>query len=444
MNLVFLILFIAIYLLLNFWGKNSTNSAKTYFLASRKLGIFPLMATLIVSQYGWINGVFEVYMIQGPLAWLILSLPYLIFNTVWIYLGKYLHQHSSLTTPLLFVQSYDRRVGKLGAIFLTIVLIPIMYVHMGAEILEYAFNIPFAIGAALFILLSSVAIFSGGFQKLVWTDVFLFIIIYGGLLAIVSYFYLSPSFSITNPQGSSSSAAASTITSYSDYLGWWLLALIVFIDPSIHQRIWASGSDHQAKKIMTGAILGWIIFDLLIIAIVVYSRNIATTPDVFGILETLPNILQIVFIFMLLSVILSTTNTYFNITYNNIAFDLMDIKTDSNKRHWVSLLVMLLCFLTTVFIFQQNSVVDILFELNPVCISALFFPFISVFIPSIKLPSKAVFWQMLVSAIVCLFFQINPLNWLKFVTPVALGLAASVLYQILFILLWRAQKETKN
>lgn len=440
MSPLILVLFIAVYLIVHLWPNKKVGSQSGYFLANRQFGVFPLIATIIVSQYGWINGVFEVYIAKGAMAWLLLSLPYLLFNCVWIWLGKTLYRNNALTTPQLLQKHYGRRISVLCSLFFFILLLPVMYLHMGASILENIFNIPFYLGSLIFILLSAMAIFFGGFSKLVWTDVFLFFLVYLGLFAAFYYF---------STKGFIGTKGINLVTSslaIKDYFNWLLLALIVFIDPSIHQRIWASNNKKDVKKIMSLAVLGWVIFDFLIIGIVVFAQTIAPLQDVYAIAALLPKGFQALFIIMLLAVVLSTSNTYFNLSYNMVSHDLFNLKPSKDYlgRGIVLAVVMAVCYILTVFVFQQYSVVEILFNLNPVCISALFLPFISIFIAKYKLKPTQVLAQIIISALACLVVQFYPLKTLNFVSPVAIGLATSLIIQITFILSWQAQKETKN
>ncbi len=402
MTLVYLVVFILFYLAFTRIKTGASGSNASYILAGRKLTLFPLLATIVASQYGWINGVFEVYFMQGPSAWLVLSLPYLLFNALWIYLGKFLHSKSSLTTPQLLKQGYNETVGKFGASLYIVLLVPIMYIHMGANLIQYAFDIPFMGGAMLMILLSSIAVFRGGFERLVRTDIFLFLAMYAGL--IVTLLYLGTESSSPTPL-----AELPFQPEQHGMLGWWLMALIVFIDPSIHQRIWAVGEERSVKRVMGWSLFCWIVFDLLVIAIVWLAKSAHPEgQDVFAVFNQLPSGLKGFFALTLLSVILSTSNTHFSITLNTIAIDLLNLDFGKSKGRFLFLggLLMVLCWLVTVFVYQSFSVVDILFNLYPACVSAIFLTFVSIFIPRVQLPSPVVLWTLLLSASLCRSFQV--------------------------------------
>ena len=410
------------------------------------MALFPLIATIVVSQYVWINWVFEMYLLDGPMAWFVLSLPYLIFNLLWVYLGKFLYQQKALTTPGLFTLNYGSKAGALSAIFLTLIFLPIMYIHMGASVLFHSFEIPLGLAAFIFILLSSISLFTGGFNKIVKADVFLFILVYSGLIVTLIYLRTGPLNCIDTDivLKNESSPEPSRYA----YLGWWLIALIVFIDPSIHQRLWATQNKKSVSKVMLGSIVLWLLFDLLIIGIISHNGSMADFNNVYMLAELFPTSIKLIFNFMLLAVILSTANTYFNISYNNIAFDLLKLAPNSPfiKRLVIAIILMAVCFGLSVFVYDQASVIDILFQLFPPAISALFLPFISIFIIRIKLSSNCVPLQMLFAFAVCLFFQINPYNMSNFATetPVAIGLLSSLMLQIIFLISCPAEKETKN
>jgi len=448
MHTLFLITFILFYLLLHLWKGKSKESSEAYFVGGRKFGLFPLIATLVVSQYGWINGVFEMYLLDGPKAWFVLSLPYLVFNLLWVFLGKYFYQKKALTTPQLFRQNYGTGTGMLAAILLTLIFLPIMYVHMGASVLSHSFGLSFKWGAILFIFLASLSLFTGGFKRIVYTDIFLFFLTYTGLIATLLYILGGSLWDSGEFISSTLKVEIVQTPSKYAYVGWWLMALIVFIDPSIHQRLWASGSSKQVSKVMIGSILFWLFFDLLVIGIISKNNSLLPFTNIYSIAASLPLWINLLFNFMLLAVILSTANTYFNISYNNIAFDLLQLKSNAKKstKYILAVLVMLLTYLLTVYIYNQASVIDILFQLFPVAISGLFIPFMSIFLQKFKIPGNWVLAQMLIAASVCLFFQINPLKWANFATeiPVAIGLLSSLVLQSILVILWQVQKGTKN
>lgn len=445
MSAFFLIAFIALYLIIHLWKTRQGKEESNYFIAGRKLGLFPLIATLVVSQYGWINGVFEMYLLDGPKAWFILSLPYLVFNLVWVFLGKYLYQQKAYTTPGLFRIYYGRNASALAAVLLTLIFLPIMYIHMGASVLNQSFGLSFEWATILFTLLASLALITGGFRRIVYTDIFLFFLTYGGLIAVFIFFKFGHFIGLETLEVNQTGITEAPSSNYS-YLGWWLLALIVFIDPSIHQRLWASRNSKKVSKIMLGSIFFWLLFDLLIIGIVTQSTQLLGTHSIYNLTQSLPLGIRMLFNLMLLSVILSTANTYFNISFNNIAFDLFQIKQKSNLRWLIAILVFVLTYVTTVYLYAQTSVIDILFDLFPAAISGLFFPFISIFIQKVKLPGKYVFAQMTLATMTCLFFQINPFNMSNFAVeiPVAIGLLTSISLQIIFIIACQGEKETKN
>lgn len=426
---------IYIFLLLN---RSNHDQKKDYLFGSRKIGVFPLVATLCVSQYGWINGVFEVYCLSGPKAWFILSLPYLLFNFLWIILGKYLHQKSSRTTPGLFLDHYGRKAQVLASIFLSLIFAPVMYLHMGADVLSHALQIDFKWSGLLFVLLTFLPTILGGFKQLVKVDLMLFIFTYVILIGVATYSFYNSSSSIIP-------IISSPTDTEINYIQWWLLALIVFIDPSIHQRLWAGNQAKSIKKIMSGALIFWILFDLLVIGIVVWNPDKA---NIFEIMQAMPQELNYFIYLFLFSVILSTANTYFNLVSNNFSIDIFNINpVKCKKMHLlIAILLGIICYALSTFVYAQSSVIEILFDLFPVAISALLIPFLGTLWPAIRSSRKTILIHMSIPALVCLFLQINPMNWHNFATstPVAIGLVLSLLMLIFVKFLWQEQNVTKN
>ncbi len=430
MQIIFIV-FIAAYFVLAIIKKpNDKKGDDNFILASRKATLFPLVATLVTSQYGWISGVFETYFIYGPKAWFILSLPYLIINFIWIKLVSYLRNTASpiLDTPALLAKHYGEKTGAITAVFYVWLLIPFMYVHMGAQLLEQYLQMPWAFAIILFLLLSSLAYFKGGFINILHQDKILFGCIYISLCML--FFSL-----ISKPEIIQNHKNIVSI-GIDQGLNWVLLSLIVFIDPAVHQRIWAAKSTNVIKSSFRWALFFWIIFDILIIGLVwqlntKFSADLKLFSSIFALLNDWQGLILAILAF---SVIISTANTYFFTASSFFNQYFMPKKWKIKYSFLSGLIIIVIVFIILYFGFQDKSVLSILFQFYPIAISALLLPVLTAILPVKKLSPSFLRIQLFSSAIICLLCQLDCIKITIFADAQALlfGLSASAIVQLLY------------
>jgi len=398
---------------------------------SRNLTVFPLVATLVTSQYGWINGVFEVYFNYGIPAWLILSLPYLLINFGWIFLSQFLRNQGLKikNTHHLLTHHYGKWVAIIGSLLYVFALMPFMYVHMGGQVLSAFLQIPWFWAILIFATLSALAFFKGGFKNVVKQDGWMFFTMFIGLFIILISLWLKgdcqQGFQAFIPTDKFTGTMATE---------WYLLGLIVFIDPAVHQRIWSAKDNKTSKKAFGYALIFWLLFDILVIAIV--SKVKLLDPSIItlqGIFEMLNPWQQLVLAILSVAVILSTANTYFFVATSTLTDDLLNLKNIGLKKI-IGLFCMFVIGAVIYWRYENKTVVAVLFDFYPVVISTLVFPMLFALLPLPKLQPWQVFMQMLMAGAVCIFIQMELLKIPIFEAQSAIisGIIVAALIQILF------------
>jgi len=398
---------------------------------TRNLTVFPLVATLVTSQYGWINGVFEVYFDYGVPAWLILSLPYLLLNLAWIFLSKYLRNQGIeiKTTHHLLRHHYGKWVAIIGSLLYVFALMPFMYIHMGGQVLSSFLNISWFWAVLIFAILSALAFFKEGFKNVVKQDQWMFFAMFIGLFIILISLWLK------EPHVQSLQSFIPRVQfNRTMAIEWYLLALIVFIDPAVHQRIWSAKDNHTSKKAFGYALVFWLLFDILVIGIVSQVRTLdASILSLQGIFTILDPWQQLVLAILSVAVILSTANTYFFIATSTLTDDLLKVK--SSVTRWVlGLLAMLAIGLVIYLRYEDKTVVAVLFDFYPIVISTLVFPMVFALLPLPKLLPWQVLMQMIIAGAICVAIQLELLKIPIFEAQSAIiyGMIAAALVQILF------------
>ncbi|MHB1279139.1 MAG: sodium:solute symporter family transporter, partial [Bacteroidia bacterium] len=163
----------------------------SYLLAGRKLALFPFVATMVTTAYGWILGIGQLYYEYGISAWLFLSLPYTLFALVMAFFlsGKIRQEHLH-SIPEMLGKYYGKNVARLGSVFVLILISPAMYVLMTGQLLAGIFPIPLWSCLLLALLFSSIYLYNGGFRSLAKKDSWKFIFMFSGFAVTLVYLFM--------------------------------------------------------------------------------------------------------------------------------------------------------------------------------------------------------------------------------------------------------------
>tara|TARA_Y100000996_G_scaffold314958_1_gene251185 strand:- start:185 stop:820 length:636 start_codon:yes stop_codon:yes gene_type:complete len=181
--------------------------------------------------------------------------------------------------------------------------------------------------------------------------------------------------------------------------------MITFIDPSIFHRTYSS---KDIKTIQNGffiSIIFWFIFDILTISLGLYAAAIIPidtlnnlNPYIYLAENYLPVIIKNIFYIGLLSVVMSTIDSYFFISSILITNDLIDTKNRFSNK--VALLIIgLLSYIISINFIQ---VIDIWYIFGSIAASSILIPFlIIIFKPNkiIKYPTITLITPIFVSLI---------------------------------------------
>ena len=228
------------------------------------------------------------------------------------------------------------KLGVMGmmvaAILVLCYIAPVAYVLSLGLFLHMVFGISVLSGmvwGTLFVCLYSAW---GGLRSVVFSDIVQFFVMCSAV-AIVVVFSVH-SFGGLSFLKANLPASHFTLTGGNSWLAtliWGFIALSTLIDPSFYQRCFAAKSPRVVKQGILISTLIWFLFDFCTTAGSLYARALLPQAEpgqayFFYAIQLLPVGLKGFFVAGILSIILSTLNSFLFIASNTLSFDLLRTK----------------------------------------------------------------------------------------------------------------------
>lgn len=311
-------------------NKNKTPNALDYLLMGRQLTLPLFVVTMVATWYGGIFAVNEItfnygifnFVTQG-VFWYV---AYLIFA---FFVAKRLARYSSYTLPDLTRQMFGEKSAKVSAVLTFCYIAPVAYVLSLGMFLHMVFGLSVLSGMIWGTLFVCLYTMWGGLRSVVFSDLVQFFVMCSAVAMVVVfsvYNFGGMTFLKTNLP-----ASHFTLTGGNSWLTtliWGFIALSTLIDPSFYQRCFAAKSPAIVKKGILISTLIWFLFDFCTTAGSLYAR--AALPQAqpgqayfFYAIQLLPTGLKGFFVAGILSIILSTLNSFLFIASNTLSFDLL-------------------------------------------------------------------------------------------------------------------------
>jgi len=372
--------FIIIFIVGLYNSKNKDNN--DYLYVSRKLTLPSFVATIVTTWYGGILEIGRFTYFNGIVTWIIFGFFYYISAIIFaLYIAPKLHKNNIHSIPEYFRINYGKIPQKITSIILILVSSPAPYLMILSTILIHIFNIDFNIALISGILFSISYIYLGGFRAIIKTDLIQFIFMYLGFFLML--FYLIYNFGgieylIDNTPSKNLTFTGNLPIGY--ILSWSLIAMVTFIDPNIFQRTYSSKDIHVIKKGFIFSVFLWFIFDILTISVGIYASAIIDpkilanmNPYLFLADTYLPYILKNIFYIGLLSIVMSTIDSFFFVSSITIGNDLISSKKSSlNTKAGLIITAILSYIIATKFTF----VIDVWYVFGSIAASVLLIPFL--------------------------------------------------------------------
>ncbi len=375
---------------------SSRSNPEEYLLMGRRLSLPGFIATLVTTWYGGILGLGENTYLYGVQTWFIFALPYYIFGLIFaLLLAKRISIAKFISIPDHFHHYYGRSAGIVSALFILVLASPAPYILSIGILLQTFLDI--SLGWALILALgtSMIYIWTGGFGAIIRTDIFQFILMYGGFIILLGFAwgeYGSPISIISQLPETHIDPSGGMSVQY--ILVWFFIAMWTFVDPGFYQRCAAANSPVTAKKGILISLLFWFIFDLLTITTGLYAKfalEISAPLFAFPLLgmEILPPIIFGLFIVGILATIMSTVDSLGFISAITFGRDIMwriqvadagktpDIDRTMTPMVQKGLFVM--AFLALALAVTIPSVVRLWYMMGSIIVPGLLLPFLMTF-----------------------------------------------------------------
>ena len=376
---------------------SSRSNPEEYLVMGRRLSLPGFVATLVTTWYGGILGLGENTYLYGVQTWFIFALPYYFFGLVFaLFLATRISKANFISIPDHFHQHYGRIPGIVSAIFILVLASPAPYILSIGILLQTFLDISLVWALILALGTSMAYIWTGGFGAVIRTDIYQFILMYGGFIILLCFAwseYGSPISVISNLPKTYIDPSGGMSVQY--ILVWFFIAMWTFVDPGFYQRCAAANSPATAKKGVLISLLFWFIFDLLTITTGLYAKfalEISAPLFAFPLLgmEILPPIIFGLFIVGILATIMSTVDSLGFISAITFGRDIMwriqmpetgkipDI--DRTMTTMVQKGLVIMAFLALALAVTIPSVVRLWYVTGSIIVPGLLLPFLMTFL----------------------------------------------------------------
>ena len=434
-------------------GKDST--ATELIVGGRMLTLPAFVASLVSTWYGGILGVGEYSYSYGLSNWLAFGLPYYLAAFFFaIFLAKKARESKLLTIPDRLFQQYDKKTAVAGSLIIYLMTVPAAYVLMLGTLAHYLFGWDLWVGIVVGSAFSLVYVFVGGFNSVVRTDLFQFILMFLGFIILLVTLYMTYgglSFLQSHLPESHFTWHGGNSTGY--IAVWYVIALATLIEPTFYQRCYAAKTSKIARSGIFVSIGCWAFFDFLTTSCGMYARAIlphlenpvGSYPALA--VEVLPVGLLGIFALAMLATVMSTVDSYSFVAASTFSRDIvMQIfqidEKETTKYTRIGLLVTAILAIVPLFYFE--SVIEIWKFFGSVGTPALLVPVFFSFVGKKRLPARMAFISIVVSASISLVWYLSPYvtadssYWFS-IQPIFPGLLFSIFIYLLF-----AKKENSS
>ena len=362
--------------------EKKTANINVFLFSGRKLTAPAFIATLVSTWYGGILEIGRFSNLHGISTWLVFGLFYYIAALIY---AKFLAEKISASTndsiPIRFYNSYGLIPGIFAVILIFLLASPAPYLKMLSTIFTYILKIDIFYALILGAFISTLYTLKGGFASIIKTDILQFVLMFFGFGYMALYLYLNYggySFLDSNLPEQMLSFPGNLNWTY--IFTWSFIALITFIDPSFYQRVYSATDKQTAKNGIYISICFWFLFDILSITVGLYSAAIlpeVTFSPYIDIAElVLPPILKGIFIISILSIIMSTVDSFIFISGFTIGKDLMLILNKDTSTYKVKIGIAISGAFSIILASFFTYAVDIWYTVGSFAVPALLIPLI--------------------------------------------------------------------
>jgi SSS family solute:Na+ symporter len=408
-----------------------------YLLAGRRLTLPGFVATLVTTWYGGILVIGEYSFNNGISTWLVFGVPYYVAAILFaVVLAPRLRRTEAMSIPDLLRAAYGDLAGHSGAVAIYLITLPLAYVLVLGMLLGDVTGWPVWAAMVVAAAFSALYVSFTGFKAVVRTDIFQFVLMYGGFLILLPV--------ALDRVGGLSALWAAVPEGHRQWDGglgwqpvvvWYFIALQTLVEPTFYQRVFAASSPRTARRGILVSVLLWAVFDFLTVfsglAARVLLPDLASPPLAYPALAdaVLPPWLAAVFTVGLFAIVMSTLDSYLFLAAATLGHDFPGKARGPRREHQRTRLALFASAALSVggaLLF--TSAVEIWKHVGSIVISTLLLPVLTVHLrPSLRFsPRVAVLAMAAAAAVSTTWIAFShagsyPLN----IEPLFVALAAS-------------------
>ncbi len=431
---------------LYFYRKKVT-SADEFFLNKRGIGLGLFIATNVSTWYGGILGVGEFTYKYGILSWVTQGLPYYFFAILFgLFLAKKIRKTNFFTIPELIEKHYGKKAAFLVSILIFVLTSPAPYLLMVGQLTAILFGLPTVWGILIGLTFSLGYLFWGGYKSDVWSDLFMFFVMYAGFLVIFFFSYHN----LGGMEYLSAHLPKAHLTftggaSWVYILTWFLIALWTFADPGFHQRCYAAKTPNVALWGILLSVPLWFLFDYLTVSAGLFAR--ANSPHLTSAILAYPALADKIlpagakglFFIALFATVLSTLNSFLFISAQTFGKDIMKYISKAQVADNSVLLTRIGLAVTSVIsialALSVKSIIEIWYLIGSVCIPGIILPVFGAYYKKLSIDKRFVVVEIIagsaLSLLVVILKRCANIGFIENLEPMIAGLSISLIVHII-------------
>ena len=368
-------------------SKKTESDDRNYIFSGRKLTTPAFVMTLVATWYGGILEVGRFSYEYGLVTWFVFGLFYYIAAIIYaVFFVPKISSYNFSTIPEAFTKTYGKSSGLLVALIVIFLLSPAPYLKILSIIVEHTYSIGAFNAIVLSALVSMLYTIKGGFGSVLETDKFQFILMYLGFFLVLFYLYMNYggyNFLYSNLPAQKLSIPGDLNWSY--IFVWGFIAMITFIDPNFYHRTFSGASKNIIQKGIYTSVGLWFLFDFMSISLGLYSAaiipDIQSSPYLDLASSVLPPFLQAVFIVSMLSVVMSTIDSFIFLSGVTIGKDVIGQITNKyeNDVPYTKVGIAVTAAISVILATFFENALDMWYVIGSFGVSTVFIPLLCIF-----------------------------------------------------------------
>jgi len=426
--------------------KSSSSTYIDFFLAGRKVTLPFFVMSLVATWYGSIVGVGEFIYSYGIITWFCFGVPYYLIALAFaLFVAKKIRSGNFLSIPSAVEKKFGKNPSILVAMLLLIITIPAPYALTLGVIVQMFLPLPLWSTIIIGTVISLIIVAKGGLQSDLYANALQFFLMYFGFSVLLFFSWSNFGSPLQLFEKILPTLDNSLQTHVWLIISWFIIALQTFVDPSFHQRCAAAESPKIARNGILISILFWFLFDSLTLLTGLYSVSYIpnTQPlEVYSVLAktVLSSPWSGFFILSILSIVMSTLESYLLISSSIVSFDILEklhLKKQNHLSHLTTLIFIATIAITIAIVIP--SITTIIYTAASIVVPGLLFLVLLSLHPTVTVRKNSVYFCLLlppifVSTIIILSsFTSLRIPFVHDIEPMIVGMIASFLLVVINI-----------